>query len=88
MMTIEKMTTEVKSIKESHTRSILKGLSWRIIATITTILIAWRASGEVETALIVGAVEFPSKILIYYFHERAWQSVPRGNVRLWFKGKK
>jgi uncharacterized membrane protein len=82
------MSAAVENIRESHVRSILKGISWRIIATLTTVLIAWRTTGEVKTALIVGAIEFPSKFLIYYFHERAWQSVPRGHVRQWFKRKK
>lgn len=80
-------TAAVENLKESHIRSLLKGISWRLIATFTTVVIAWRATGEVKTALIVGAIEFPSKVLIYYCHERVWQSVPRGNVRNWFKRK-
>jgi uncharacterized membrane protein len=82
------MTTEANNFKESHSRSVLKGLSWRIIATFTTMVIAWRVGGDIKNALIVGAIEFPSKFLIYYFHERAWQTVPRGKVRLWFNRKK
>ena len=82
------MTTEAKNFKESHSRSVLKGLSWRIIATLTTIVIAWWVTGETQTALKVGGIEFFGKFLIYYAHERAWQAVPRGKVRLWFKSKK
>lgn len=66
---------------ESHLRSILKALSWRFVATFTTILIAWFFTGEVDTALKVGAVEFVLKFLIYYLHERAWQLLPRGTIR-------
>ena len=82
------MTTEAKNFKESHSRSVLKGLSWRIIATLTTIVIAWWVTGETQTALKVGGIEFFGKFLIYYAHERAWQAVPRGKVRLGFKRKK
>ena len=82
------MTTEANNLKESHSRSVLKGLSWRIIATVTTIVIAWWVTGETQTALKVGGIGFFGKFLIYYFHERAWQAVPRGNVRLWFNRKK
>ena len=39
---------------ESHLRSILKALSWRFVATFTTIMIAWFFTGEVDTALKVG----------------------------------
>ena len=52
--------------------SILKSFSWRIIATLTTITLAWIFTGEVETALKIGGVEFFAKMLIYYLHERAW----------------
>lgn len=67
--------------KESHLRSILKGLSWRFIATGTIILIAWFTTGDISMALEIGAIEFFIKFLLYYLHERVWQLVPRGRVR-------
>ncbi len=72
--------------KESHTRSILKGFTWRIVATTTTVTIAYFITGEVGDALKIGAIEFVGKIFIYYLHERAWQLVPRGRIRNIFKG--
>jgi len=67
--------------KESHIRSILKGLSWRLIATGTLIIIAYLTTGDINLALEIGAIEFVIKFLLYYFHERAWQTVPRGTFR-------
>ena len=66
---------------ESHLRSFMKALSWRIIATLTTIVITWFFTGQVSTALKVGAFEFVLKFIVYYLHERAWQLVPRGTIR-------
>lgn len=71
--------TEIQ--KESHLRSVLKGLTWRVVATTTIIIIAYLTTGEVETALKIGFIEFFIKLLLYYLHERAWQLVPRGRVR-------
>lgn len=71
--------------RESHLRSILKGFTWRIIATTTTITIAYIITGEIGDALTIGAIEFVGKIFIYYLHERAWQVMPRGSVKSWFK---
>ncbi len=71
--------------KESHLRSILKGFTWRIIATSTTITIAYFVTGKVEDALTIGAVGFFGKIFIYYLHERAWQMAPRGMIRKLFR---
>ena len=67
--------------KESHLRSILKTISWRIIATSTTVAIAYFIFGDIQDALKVGGIEFFAKMFIYYFHERAWQKAPRGAVR-------
>ena len=61
------------ALKESHTRSILKGISWRIIATLTTISIAYLITGKLDFALEIGGIEVVAKIVFYYFHERLWQ---------------
>lgn len=73
--------SETPSQKESHLRSVLKGITWRVIATSTTIGIAYFITGQIGDALKIGAIEFVGKIFIYYLHERAWQIVPRGKIR-------
>ena len=67
--------------KETHIRSVLKTISHRIIATSTTIAIAYFVTGDVSSALAVGGIEFFAKMAIYYLHERAWQMLPRGYFR-------
>ncbi|MBL4711808.1 MAG: DUF2061 domain-containing protein [Gammaproteobacteria bacterium] len=67
--------------KESRARSLLKAFSWRIIATTTTIVIAYVITGETETAITIGGIEFFSKFIIYYIHERAWLLAPQGSIR-------
>lgn len=73
--------------RESHLRSILKGFTWRILATTTTILVAYGITGQTDLALKIGAIEFFTKLLVYYAHERAWLAVPPGTIRSFF-GKK
>ena len=73
--------------RDSHLRSVLKGLSWRIIATTTTTTIAYFVTGEIGLALSIGGIEFVGKIFIYYLHERAWLLVPEGGVRKFFRLK-
>ena len=67
--------------QESHIRSILKSLSWRILATSTTVTIAYFVFGDISDALKVGGIEFFAKMIIYYLHERFWQMAPRGTIR-------
>jgi uncharacterized membrane protein len=74
----------MKEGKESRLRSILKTFSWRIIATTTTVSIAYFIFGDISNALKVGGIEFFAKMIIYYFHERAWQLVPYGSIRGYF----
>ena len=66
--------TTLRSLKneDSRMRSIAKALTWRVTATTTTGLIAFIVIGEVGAAVTIGAIEFISKFIIYYAHERAW----------------
>ena len=73
--------TGSKDLKESHLRSLLKAMSWRILATLTTIMIAYFITGEIDIAIMIGGIEFVLKFVIYYLHERAWQAIPRGSIR-------
>ena len=64
--------------QESHIRSLLKGISWRLIATTDLVLVVFLITclyGEcsIEDALKIGAIEFVIKLGVYYFHERIWQ---------------
>ena len=67
--------------RESRLRSVCKAISYRIIGTITTAVVALAVTGELTIALAIGMVEPLAKIVIYYLHERAWQLLPRGYVR-------
>jgi uncharacterized membrane protein len=79
--TIKEDLAPSQNLRESHLRSILKALSWRVIATLTTGLIAYAITGEIDTAILIGGIEFALKFVIYYLHERLWQLAPRGSVR-------
>lgn len=57
---------------DSKLKSLYKTISWRITATVTTILIAFIILGDITPALAIGGIEFFAKMIIYYYHERAW----------------
>ena len=58
--------------KISRRRHVAKAVTWRILATTTTILIAWAVSGSWEIGAQIGVLEFFAKLVLYYGHERAW----------------
>ena len=57
---------------DSHLRSVAKAVSWRVIATLTTGVIAYLVTGRLDTAALIGGIEFVFKIGIFYVHERVW----------------
>ena len=59
----------------SKIRSLAKAFTWRITATLITACIAFFITGEIDTAMLIGGIEFFLKFAIYYFHERAWQLI-------------
>lgn len=65
---------------ETRARSLAKSMSWRVVATLTTIGLVWWFTGEVHVAVAVGGVEVLAKLLIFYVHERLWDAVGWGWV--------
>ncbi len=64
--------------KDSHYRSFLKGISWRITGTIDTIVLSWIITGEFKYAISIGMTEVITKIILYYLHERIWEKIKFG----------
>ena len=59
-------------------RSIVKAASWRATGTIDTMVISYLITGHVKVALSIGGIEVFTKMALYYFHERLWNSIPFG----------
>ncbi|RLD09963.1 MAG: hypothetical protein DRI44_07280 [Chlamydiae bacterium] len=81
-------TKEDQIYRESHLRSVLKAFSWRFVATSTTFAIVYLVTGKLSFATSIAGVEVITKMVIYYFHERAWQLLPRGSIRTLLKRNK
>lgn len=65
---------------ETHLRSVVKGLSWRIFATIVTMVVVWIYTGHLSDAAIVGIADSGAKIFLFWGHERLWQQVRWGRI--------
>ncbi len=69
---------EEKSKKEGVKRSLLKTISWRVIGTLDTVIISYLITGGLDMALAIGGVELVSKMVLYFFHERVWNTINWG----------
>lgn len=65
-------------MKDSNSRSLLKGFSWRTIGTIDTFVVALYYFGDISLAAPIAATEVLTKILLYYLHERLWNVISWG----------
>jgi len=63
---------------EKHSRTLFKTISWRVLATLTTMSIVYLFTGEMLLSVGVGAVEIVTKMILYYFHERIWNILTWG----------
>lgn len=77
--------------KDTNLRSIGKGISWRVFATTTTIIIVYMFFGRLDLAIAAGILETFAKIALYWAHERAWVKIKWGRKKiepfnLWFTG--
>lgn len=65
---------------ETHLRSVTKGISWRILATLVTMVVVLIYSGELAIAALIGTTDALAKIGLYWGHERVWQKIHWGRV--------
>ena len=65
---------------ETKRRSIAKALSWRVLATLITMGIAWLITRELTFAIEIGVADSIFKLAVYFAHERAWQRISYGKL--------
>jgi uncharacterized membrane protein len=56
----------------SPKRSLIKSITWRIVASLTTGLIGLMVTGDLAIAGGIMTVDFFAKFVLYYLHERLW----------------
>jgi uncharacterized membrane protein len=65
----------------NYKRHIGKTISWRIIGTIDTFVLAWLITGDYTMGLKIGGIEVISKMILYFLHERAWYKFSKFGVK-------
>jgi uncharacterized membrane protein len=66
---------------EKPVRSLAKAISWRVVATLTTVLLVFVLGKDLTLASIVGVAELAIKTVVYYLHERVWNLSSLGRHR-------
>ena len=63
---------------EKPIRSVAKALSWRVVGTLDTLLISYLLTGKITIAASIASIDFLTKMVLYFFHERVWNLVNWG----------
>jgi|TARA_B110000967_G_scaffold150994_1_gene154960 uncharacterized membrane protein len=69
---------EDDKISDKPLRSVTKALSWRLIGTLDTLVVSYVVTGEIGLATSIASVDFLTKLILYFFHERIWNKINWG----------
>ncbi|MHB8528277.1 MAG: DUF2061 domain-containing protein [Caulobacteraceae bacterium] len=72
----------------ARSRSLTKAITWRFVGSLDTLVLSFvmpmafglEMGKSAKVALSIAVIESVTKILLFYFHERAWARVPWGRA--------
>lgn len=67
---------------EKAYRSVVKSISWRVLGTLDTMVISYIITGNLVMAASIGSIEVVTKMFLYYLHERSWNKISLGRVKV------
>lgn len=68
------------TVKSSNKRTVAKGLTWRAVSLVLTMVIVYFLTGSIEGALKIGSVDFVIKFAVYFGHEKIWKLTDWGKI--------
>ena len=69
---------EEDKTSEKPLRSFAKAFSWRLIGTLDTLIVSYFITGAIGLATSIATIDFLTKLLLYFFHERIWNHIKWG----------
>lgn len=63
---------------EKPLRSVVKAFSWRLIGTLDTLVVSYLLTGTFSLAASIASIDFITKLILYFFHERIWNTIKWG----------
>lgn len=66
---------------DSRGRSLAKAFSYRLLGSASTGAMVFFFTGDMRTSIGAGLLDSVVKIVLYFLHERVWNSVPFGRPK-------
>lgn len=67
-------------VRENKMRHLAKTITWRMVGTSDTMVLAWLLTGNPLTGVKIGLAELLTKMILYYIHERIWYRIDFGLI--------
>ena len=68
------------NFQETKSRSIIKSIIWRVVATLLTWGVIYFFNGSVGDSLKITLWAAGLSMIVYYIHERIWNKIKWGKV--------
>jgi uncharacterized membrane protein len=65
---------------ETHARAWVKSLVWRLFGIIILGSISWIITHSWKEMTIITVLFHSCRVILYYFHERAWERIQWGRI--------
>ncbi len=65
-------------MRETHARSLVKGITWRVIGSTITMSVVLAMTGDLAIMASIGIVDIFAQLFFYYIHERTWGGISWG----------
>lgn len=66
---------------ETHARSIVKSIVWRVIGVVLLLIITYFTTKNLKEMTIITVLFHGSRVFMYYYHERIWLKVKWGRIK-------
>lgn len=67
-------------MKIAKSRSLVKALTWRVVAVFVTFVCIYALTGEAKLAGAGTVLTNGINFVLYYFHERTWDKISWGRL--------
>ncbi len=70
------------SAVDSKTRSWVKSIVWRVIGIVILGALAWLFTRDWQETTLITITFHAIRLVLYYFHERAWERIGWGRKKV------
>jgi uncharacterized membrane protein len=67
-------------MRDTNLRSVVKGISWRAVASFDTFVLGYLIFGNIVYASTIAGFELLTKVALFFLHERLWNVIKAGRL--------